>query len=55
MTVIKKCLPLLNEQRSLRQIGTGAIVSPRESGLLLLPQALGQVEMAGEGGGGEKE
>lgn len=55
MPAIKKCLPLLNEQRTLRQIGTAAIVSPRESGLLLLPQALGQVEMAGEGRGGQQE
>lgn len=57
VTATKQCLPLLNEQRSLRQEGTSDGVSPRESRLLLLPQALGKVGMAGreQGEGGERE
>lgn len=55
VAMIKQRRLLLNEWRSLRQIGTGAIASPRESGLLVPPEALGEVGMAGEGGRRERE
>lgn len=52
---MKECLPLLDEPRRLTQIGTGPVVPPRESELLLPPWAPGEVGMAGEGGGRERE